>query len=241
MSKIEFIHFKGCPNIDATRTNLMKALSEAKLPAKWTEWDRNDENAPSYVKNYGSPTILVDGKDVAGSSGESESDSECCRVYQTSDGVVGTPSVDLILQALNQGSSISGSRSLKSGGLLAAIPAVAIAVLPKLTCAACWPAYAAIMSSLGVGFFNYTDYLLPIMVVAVAVSLGLMFYKNKVRRGLTPFYLGLVGSLLMLVGKFSLGMDWVSYVGAAVLVGASIWNSIPVKSKTGVDCPACET
>lgn len=48
--------------------------------------------------------------------------------------------------------------------LLSALPAIGIAVLPKLTCAACWSIYSGLLSSLGLGFVNYTHYLLPLTV-----------------------------------------------------------------------------
>ena len=44
--------------------------------------------------------------------------------------------------------------------LAALLPAIGAALLPKLTCPACWPAYAAVLSALGVSFVDYTPYLL---------------------------------------------------------------------------------
>jgi hypothetical protein len=44
---------------------LTRALQEADVPAVWTEWDTEDPDCPENRKAYGSPTILVNGEDVA--------------------------------------------------------------------------------------------------------------------------------------------------------------------------------
>lgn len=63
---IELIYFDGCPNLEAARANLLEALKTLHLPPDWYEWERGDAAAPPYVKEYGSPTILINGQDVTG-------------------------------------------------------------------------------------------------------------------------------------------------------------------------------
>ena len=53
-------------------------------------------------------------------------------------------------------------------GLLA-IPGAMVSLLPILPCALCWPAYAALISSLGLGFLRSSTYLLPLTAVLLAV------------------------------------------------------------------------
>jgi len=53
-------------NADAARGRLKKAFAYFGRAPRWTEWEQHDQNAPDYAKRYGSPTILVDGKDIAG-------------------------------------------------------------------------------------------------------------------------------------------------------------------------------
>ena len=36
------------------------------LPATWQEHDQEAPDAPPHAKQYGSPTVLVDGRDVTG-------------------------------------------------------------------------------------------------------------------------------------------------------------------------------
>jgi hypothetical protein len=47
-------------------------------------------------------------------------------------------------------------------GLFAAVPVLGAALLPKVVCAACWPAYTAALGAAGIEFFNYTPYIVPL-------------------------------------------------------------------------------
>lgn len=97
--RVEFIWDEECPNVTQARANLMRALSRADVPVRWKEWRRDDPDAPEYVKNFGSPTILVDGIDVDELS--ADADGNCCRIYTGADGTIsGVPSVEAIVQRL---------------------------------------------------------------------------------------------------------------------------------------------
>jgi len=45
---------------------------------------------------------------------------------------------------------------------LLALPSVGVSILPKLACPACWPAYAGLLTSTGLGFLISAVYLLPL-------------------------------------------------------------------------------
>ncbi len=97
--KVELIYDRDCPNVEAARAQLRKALAAVGAPAEWQEWDREAEGVPQYARRYGSPTILVDERDVEGEG--TESDSNCCRVYAGENGrLQGVPPVDKIVDAL---------------------------------------------------------------------------------------------------------------------------------------------
>lgn len=119
----------------------------------------------------------------------------------------------------------------------AALPATGLAALPKLTCPACWPIYSGLLSSLGLGFVNYTPYLFPLTILFLLLSLVSPAYRGGGRRGYKPFFLGLVAATGVVIGKFVLDSDAAMYAGVALLVGAAFWNSWP-KSSSG-SCPAC--
>jgi len=94
--KIELIYFDGCPNADKARENIRKAFAAAGIDMGWTEWEQSNPEAPEHVHQYGSPTILVNGKDVAGGPGDCCAPNSC-RIY---DG--GAPSVALIQSKLDK-------------------------------------------------------------------------------------------------------------------------------------------
>jgi hypothetical protein len=96
---VELIFDQDCPNVPATRATLSHALSSLALPARWYEWDRADPASPDYARQYGSPTVLVNGRDVAG---EAPSHAPCCRVYTDVAGRNrGVPPLELIVAALS--------------------------------------------------------------------------------------------------------------------------------------------
>jgi hypothetical protein len=67
---------------------------------QWTEWVSDDPSLPEYARGHGSPTVLVDERDVAaeGTSGRS------CRLYDQGDGTLqGVPPVAAIISALRVG------------------------------------------------------------------------------------------------------------------------------------------
>ena len=63
--RIELIYGPDCPHLGLARDRLMKALRSAGLEDEWQEWDQADGMSPDYARDYASPTILIDGEDVA--------------------------------------------------------------------------------------------------------------------------------------------------------------------------------
>lgn len=103
--RIELVYFPGCPNVEAARTAIREALVAASMPADWREWNRDDDATPEVLRRYGSPTVLVNGTDVAPAS----SDGTCCRIYAGQGGMLPAPSVESIRSALEAG-GVDGKR-----------------------------------------------------------------------------------------------------------------------------------
>lgn len=100
MKKIELIYDRDCPNVEKARHNIQVALTRIELPQTWKEWDRNDPPSPIHAKKFGSPTILVDGKDVAGAP---ETEGNNCRVSLGDlNAIQGIPPVEQIVAALER-------------------------------------------------------------------------------------------------------------------------------------------
>lgn len=129
------------------------------------------------------------------------------------------------------------AREQRKLGLLT-IPGAVISLLPILACPLCWPAYAALISALGLGFLASSTYLLPLTGVLLAVAvvgLGLQIRS----KGYGPFVLGLVSVAVILPGKFLMGANAMTYGGVALLVAASAWSLAPRRSTNSASCSTC--
>jgi mercuric ion transport protein len=102
---VELVYDRGCPNVDQARERISAALREVGAPPSWSEWDRAGDATPASLRNFGSPTVLVNGQDVSGDQNAgAKADANSCRVYRDDCGrVCGAPSVMMIVSALNGG------------------------------------------------------------------------------------------------------------------------------------------
>ncbi len=128
------------------------------------------------------------------------------------------------------------ARTWKQG--LLAMPGIGVALLPKLLCPMCWPLYAGIVSSVGLGFLVGTAYLLPITSAFLILTIAVLGFRARQRRGFGPFLIGLVASGAVLIGKFYLESNPLMYGGVGLLAAASVWNAWPRPANTAV-CPSC--
>lgn len=118
----------------------------------------------------------------------------------------------------------------------AALPGIGVSLLPKLMCPACWPAYAGIVSALGLGFLISTKYLLPLTTGFLCLTSFTLGYNASHRRGYGPLWLGLVASIVILSSKFYFDAAQATYAGVAILVAASVWNSYPLRAAAVPSC-----
>ncbi len=109
------------------------------------------------------------------------------------------------------------------------LPASALTALPA--CPACYPAYAGVLSSLGLGALDSVGAQAIITVGFLIAALGALFYRARARHGLGPFVLGLVATVAVIGTKFVLGWEPGTYGGVAVLIGACVWNAWPAREE----------
>jgi mercuric ion transport protein len=81
--KVQLLYFDGCPNVDAARAAVGQALANTGIEARVEELDVNAETTPEALRGWGSPTILINGKDVGG---EREATGCSCRMYRGDSG-----------------------------------------------------------------------------------------------------------------------------------------------------------
>lgn len=241
MPRLELIYDTDCPNVERARKALLEGFSRAGLQPSWDEWDRQSPGSPAYVRGYGSPTILVDGVDVAGAVPGTEESS--CRLYHHGSGPFdGAPSTEQIRAALRTGARTPLAGTASSAGWqssLATVPGGAFALLPKLACPACWPAYAGLLSSMGLGFLLDTRYLFPLTAAFLTLAVAALAFDARARRGYVPFGLGLAAAVAVLAGKFAVDSNAAMYGGIGLLVAASAWNAWPRRQGDAARCPKC--
>lgn len=95
--RIDLVFDSDCPNVPAARAQLAAALRELGREPTWREIVSDGDDVPDYARGYGSPTILVDQRDVAGAS---PGEASCCRLYHDAGQLTGVPSVQQILTAI---------------------------------------------------------------------------------------------------------------------------------------------
>ena len=97
--KIELIFDADCPNVPQARDVISRAINKLNLHCNWQEWERSNPACPAYARSFGSPTILVNEKDVSQSS---HNESSCCRVYLENPEFKGCPSLEDVVAAIQQ-------------------------------------------------------------------------------------------------------------------------------------------
>jgi len=236
--KVELIYDADCPNVTQARSLLIRAFASSGVSARWLEWDRASPASPGYVQAYGSPTILIDGKDVAETS--TVSGSGACRVYSDGTGrLSGIPPLETVVSALlAKTAPVKPSNPGRWRALAVASPALGVALLPKLVCPLCFPAYAAILSALGIEFIDYTPYLLPLTAFFLAVALGVLALQMRRTGNVTALLLGLAAAMIVLLGKFHFEHDWLTTGGVILLIVAILLGNRNRTSTTPA-CPAC--
>jgi hypothetical protein len=121
---------------------------------------------------------------------------------------------------------------------IAVMPGIGVSLLPKLMCPMCWPAYAGLVSALGLGSLISTKYLLPLTIAFLAITAAALGFRASQRHGYGPLWLGLAAAAVVLTGKFYFDAAQAAYVGVGLLVVASVWNSWPRRGVIAPVCPA---
>lgn len=169
--KIQLLYFEGCPNLEPARAALRDAMEAEQIDQAVEEIDVESPAAPESVRGWGSPTILIDGKDITGAARTTGSS---CRLYAN-----GAPSVDEIrarLAAARRTPSGSSGRATLSmlGAITAAVAASACCLVP---------AVLAVVGLSGAGFgatlAPYRLYFLAATGVALGVGFWLAYRRQK--------------------------------------------------------------
>ncbi|MGE0325483.1 MAG: hypothetical protein AB7K71_40170 [Polyangiaceae bacterium] len=99
--RVQLLRFEGCPNVSDARQRLREALEHSGLEPHWEELDL--EQHPE-LQSFGSPTVLIDGRDVCPDASQRSTSTACCRVYLESD-IRGVPELARLVEALRNATS----------------------------------------------------------------------------------------------------------------------------------------
>jgi hypothetical protein len=100
--RIELVYDPTCPNVEQARAAIRGALAAVGAPIAWRETDCSDDATPAALRALGSPSVLVNGRDVGCGGGTmARAEANSCRIYRDDCGCIcGAPSVELILETI---------------------------------------------------------------------------------------------------------------------------------------------
>ncbi len=243
MPTVELIYDTECPNAEAAREQLRRALTQAGLECEWREWRIGASDAPTHTHGFGSPTILVNQQDVAGTGGPNAA--ACCRLYTSNNGSLrGVPDIADIVASLRGGANLSQdccsgsiphgnpelsgraitSRSAGWFGAALAVPGALLSLLPSFACPVCLAAYAGVLSTLGLGFVLTESVLAPLIIAFLLVGVASVAWTTRSHRRAGPLLTMVAGSGAVVAGRLVWNTPAVLYVGIALVIGASVWN-----------------
>jgi hypothetical protein len=96
--KIDLLYFDGCPSWQSGLENLKAALQAEGLEADIRLVRVEDDTEAARLKFLGSPSFQVDGLDLW--TEERERYNLSCRIYNTSQGMRGAPTMEMLREKL---------------------------------------------------------------------------------------------------------------------------------------------
>lgn len=99
--RVEILYVPDCPHYPAAVTRVRAALSAEGVLAEVLEVAVTDEITAEKQRFRGSPTIRINGRDIAGESQEPESFALACRLYPGSN-EIGLPPAEMIQRAIRE-------------------------------------------------------------------------------------------------------------------------------------------
>src|SRR5919199_4581946 len=104
--KAEILYFDGCPAYETATKTLRAVLVEEGLEADVELVAVNTDKEAKRLRFPGSPTIRVDGRDLFPAP-EREDWRLGCRLYATPGGLRGSPTTEMLREALTKGGIIA--------------------------------------------------------------------------------------------------------------------------------------
>lgn len=212
-SKIEMVYSSQCQNISEVRRIMRKALLVNGFAVFWKEWISEDKALPKRLKSEAQLSIFMDEKLILASESNIPTEQELSK----------------LIEATTSNSSYKSKLKRKLPKInMTLFSAIGVLIIPK--CPLCWAAYMSIFSALGVSTIEYQAWLLPSMLILLALSVSLALYQAFKRKRYNYIRIIVVGVLLVLLGKFVINSSPTMYFGIAVLFGAYIRHQLLLRN-----------
>ena len=207
--RIELLYEPDCPNVPKARDNLRAALSACRLAPAWDELSLADPATRANHASRGSPTILVDGADVAGPDA---AEAAACRIYRDADGALaGAPAAADIAKAIRARLATTGAEAADhrattphdpplapapTTGLATVLPGLGAAAVLVPTCGACVPAVASLLGAAGLGILLSEPALIALTLTALGVAVTALAFQVRTIGTPAPLVLASGGAVL---------------------------------------------
>jgi len=106
--KVEILYFDGCPAYGTAEKTLKQVLADESIEANVTLVAVNTDEEASRLRFPGSPTIRVADRDLFPAP-EREDWRLGCRVYATPEGLEGSPTAEMLREALERRDLLQGA------------------------------------------------------------------------------------------------------------------------------------
>jgi hypothetical protein len=107
--KVEVLYFDGCPTYETATKTLQRVLAEEGMEAEVELIVVNTDEEARRLRFPGSPTIRVGGHDLFPAP-EQKDWRLGCRVYATAEGLRGSPTAEMLKDALSRGGAGADQR-----------------------------------------------------------------------------------------------------------------------------------
>jgi hypothetical protein len=121
---------------------------------------------------------------------------------------------------------------------LLTISSALFAVAPK--CPVCFLAYFGIFGVATASASAYRAWLPPITALWLALTIAMLTFQRRGKRRYGPAIMGFVAALLLLVGKFVVDSQAMTFAGIIALLGAAAWRSRIQQPVPTEGCSRCE-
>lgn len=108
--------------------------------------------------------------------------------------------------------------------LASSLATILVAFFPK--CAFCWAAYISLLGVAGLSSIPYSPWLLPVLCAFLIAHVGFLWRRASRKKQWYPFYLTLIGIVLLILCGPILQINQIMYVGMSLMIFGSLLNSM---------------